>query len=633
MQTNNLIVNLDVFDEMLLGENSLLNKFNYHKTPKERIVETLKRVNKLPFEEVDINFNDDFWDFSNVIEFKTSTNYSFYFDKLNFYKDIAKVFVFDEILKSNSKIRTISCDFMFVRKFLIHLESLGYSIYHSVPKNVFVDYFDDYKKKVKYNTYESNKSKIKYFTNYYEKYINKMNDPSIIKFLKKTNRSKIKSLINANKTPEVPVEYFSIFLDGCKKIMRDEKADKEDRKVAAALIMFSQIGFRTSEFLSLKVDSIKTSYSPEGKDPLYYLDFYTTKSVSGDNGYEIAHTFLNELSYEAYQTLVDLCRRRRDELGIDTLFVTKFQKGNVYSVPSFTGKYNMFLLRNWKTLNNLNINDTYEDLSSFQIRDILKVDKDGRYNFSLDSENLKSLKLDDYISYPTITQFRVSVCTNLARHKVPIKYIKDHMNHLTEDMTDYYVRPAKDLEKDYSETIYTSIYKEGAKLLGNNADVFVEKINDFIEENNLNIHENFEQAIEIISDNFPLRSKVGGMCIRCGEVIPCASNNSTDEIYCAFGMCGNHCHMYFMADISYEEYLKQIKVINYNEEKGHLKACQKETNKLNYFIKNTLLPELENLKVQIDKHGENYVINQHPQLVDIVNDYAEIMKDVETWIK
>lgn len=123
------------------------------------------------------------------------------------------------------------------------------------------------------------------------------------------------------------------------------------------------------------------------------------------------------------------------------------------------------------------------------------------------------------------------------------------------------------------------------------------------------------------------------MCIRCGEVIPCASNNSTDVIYCAFGMCPNHCHMFFMADISYDEYLNHKDAVKYNQDNGFKKAYQKELHKLTYHLENSLIPELEMLGEEIQRHGEEDILEKYPQLTYIVEHYETINKEVNLWIQ
>ena len=98
-------------------------------------------------------------------------------------------------------------------------------------------------------------------------------------------------------------------------------------------------------------------------------------------------------------------------------------------------------------------------------------------------------------------------------------------------------------------------------------------------------------------------------------------------------MCQNHCHMFFMADISYEEYLRHKDIVEYNKINNFIKAYQKERNKLLYYIEHSLLPELEALGEELQRHGQNAIINKYPQLTYIVNHYEEINQEVFAWIQ
>ena len=446
------------------------------------------------------------------------------------------------------------------------------------------------------------------------------------------NASKLNDIKHANKTPEVPIDYFPVFLDAIKAIMRNEQEDPEDRITAASIILYSQIGFRTAELFTVKTGSTHSVYSPNKVKPLYYMDFFSFKHGKGENGGTIAHTYINSLSREAYDLLEELCREYRNNLGVDTLLVTKFQKNATASAQQYSTRYRKFIMRHWKELQCLNIGDDYEDLSFFEVGTFFQPAKDGTYMYDKNADWAKDLQMDDRIYYPTIRQFRVSVCTSLYRQQIPIYYIRKHMNHLSEDMAAYYIRPQKNLEKEYSETIYRAVFKDGSKMLGTNGDAFVQKINEFIEQNHMNIQDDMEGVIQAVAKKFPLRSKVGGMCIRCGEVIPCASNNSTDVIYCAFGMCPNHCHMFFMADISYAEYLQNRDVAQYNKDNGYKKAYRKELNNLKYIIEHSLMPELTMLEDELERHGEEDILDKYPQLTYIVNHLNSIKQEVQAWM-
>lgn len=542
------------------------------------------------------------------------------------------MYVLDGILKKSVKIRVLQNKVISVMRFLKQFEAEGYKVYSMVPKTAFKRLFDDMEDTCSYNTVCAYKGHLLMFSDFYERNFEELADKSIRKFLQDRNTAKLNDIKHANKTPEVPIDYFPVFLDAVKAIMRNEQEDSEDRITAATIVLYSQIGFRTAELFTVKTGAIHSVYSPDKDKPLYYMDFISFKHGKGENGGTIAHTYINSLSREAYNLLNALCREYRNNLGVDTLLVTKFQKNATATAQHYSTRYRKFVMRHWKELQCLNIGDDYEDLSFFEVGTFFQPAKDGTYTYDKNADWAKDLQMDDRIYYPTIRQFRVSVCTSLYRQQIPLHYIRKHMNHLSEDMAAYYIRPQKNLEKEYSETIYRAVFKDGSRMLGTNGDAFVQKINEFIEQNHMNIQDDMEGVIQSVAKKFPLRSKVGGMCIRCGEVIPCASNNSTDVIYCAFGMCPNHCHMFFMADISYEEYLQNRDTAQYNKDNGYKKAYQKELNKLKYIIEHSLMPELTMLEVELERHGEEDILEKYPQLTYIVNHLDSIKQEVQTWM-
>lgn len=624
---------IDFFDSIGIQLIPEVDAFRSGMIPKNQILEIFKRIDILPFSNLDIRFSDDVWDFSQATSLPVSKNkLVFNFDASSAYCEPLKMYVLDGILKKDVKIRVLHDKVIVVVRFLNQFEAEGYKVYSSVPKTAFKRLFDAMEGSCSYSTICAYKGHLLIFTDFYERNFEEMSDKSIRKLLQDRNISKLNDIKHANKTPEVPLDYFPTFLEAIKKIMRDESEDPEDRMTAATVVLYSQIGFRTAELFTVKTGAINSVYSPDKDKPLYYMNFISFKHGSGENGGTVAHTYINELSKEAYELLDELCADNRNRLGINTLFVSGSQKHATYTTQSYNERYRKFILRHWKALQCLNIGDDYEDLSSFEVGIYFKPDKDGYYTYDKNADWAKDLKMDDRIYYPIIRQFRVSVCTNLYRQQIPLHYIRKHMNHLTEDMTAYYIRPQKNLEKEYTETIYRAVFKDGSKMLGTNGDAFVQKINEFIEQNHMNIQDDMEGVIQAVAKRFPLRSKVGGMCIRCGGVIPCASNDSTDTIYCAFGMCPNHCHMFFMADISYEEFLQNRDTAQYNKDNGYTKAYQKELNKLKYIIEHSLMPELTMLEDELNRHGEENVLEKYPQLTYIVKHLDSIKQEVQSWM-
>ena len=628
------IIPTEYFDHIEISLTPEVETYRSGLMPKNQILNTFKRLDKLPFSNVNIKFSDNIWDFTKLLNLPISKDkLSFSFNPKSAFCEIEKLYVLNEILKKTTKLRVLKEKYSIISKALDYFEENGYVEFSKIPKTLIIRYYDGIEKTCSYNTVCAYKGRLLLFLEFYERTFEEIADKSIKKYLQDRNTAKLNSIKAANKTPEVPVDYFPIFIEGVKSVMRNETEDPEDRITAACIILYSQIGFRTSELFTVKTNCVHSVYSPDKNKPLYYMDFTSFKHGHGENGGTNAHTYMNELSLEAYNILLNLCSKARQKLNSDCLMVGKLQKNKAMTSQIFNERYRKFCLRHWRDLQNLNIGDDYEDLNSFEVSKFIFMGSDGYMTYDPNSDWAKDLKSTDRIYFPEIRQFRVSVCTSLYRQQIPLHYIRKHMNHLSEDMAAYYIRPQKNIEKEYSETIYRAVFKDGSKMLGQNADAFVQKISDFIAANNYNIQDNTEEVITAIANKFPLRSKVGGMCIRCGEVIPCASNNPTDSIYCAFGMCQNHCHMFFMADISYDEYLRHKDVLEFNEKKGFKKAYQKELHKMQYIVENSLLPELNMLGEEIEKHGAEEILEKYPQLTYIIKHYSEIKEEVSKWTK
>lgn len=629
----NNVLKIDFFDSIGIQLIPEVESFRSGMIPQNQILETFKRIDRLPFSNLDIRFSDDVWDFSSTTNLPVSkTKLVFYFDSNSVYCEPLKLYVLDAIIKKNVKIRTLHDKVINVMRFLRTFEDEGYKVFSKVPITAYKHLFKAMDDSCSYNTICTYKGYLLMFLDFYERNYEELTDKSIRKFLQDRNRAKLNSIKYVNKTPEVPIDYFPIFLDGIKAIMRNEREDPEDRITAATIVLYSQIGFRTAELFTVKTNAIHSVYSPDKDKPLYYMDFMSFKHGKGENGGTVAHTYINALSKEAYDLLEKLCADARKRLGTDLLFVSATQKNATYTVKTYSVRYRKFILRHWRILKCRNIGDCYENLSYFKVCTFFKPDKEGYYTYDKNAEWAKDLQMDDRIYFPATRQFRVSVCTSLYRQQVPLHYIRKHMNHLSEDMAAYYIRPQKDLEKKYSEAIYRAVFQDGSKILGTNSDAFVQKINEFIEQHHMNIHDDLEGVIQAVAKKFPLRSKVGGICIRCGDVIPCALNDSTDVIYCAFGMCPNHCHMFFMADISYANYLQNKDTALYDRDHGYKKAYQKELNKLKYIIKNSLMPELLALEDELERHGTEDILKKYPQLTYVLNHLDSIKQEVQAWM-
>ena len=83
---------------------------------------------------------------------------------------------------------------------------------------------------------------------------------------------------------------------------------------------------------------------------------------------------------------------------------------------------------------------------------------------------------------------------------------------------------------------------------------------------------------------------------------------------------------------NYIPYLNHKDLVLYNNVNGFKKAYQKELHKLTYHLENSLIPELNMLGEEIQKYGEEDILEKYPQLTYIVQHYESINQEVYEWI-
>ena len=150
-----------------------------------------------------------------------------------------------------------------------------------------------------------------------------------------------------------------------------------------------------------------------------------------------------------------------------------------------------------------------------------------------------------------------------------------------------------------------NIVSGNTKLLGSNAKTFTEKIHEFIKKNNYNIDTDVNAIADKLLYQIPIRSKTGGVCIKSSKFRECSNDSMTNEFYCAYGVCPNIFHFYYMANISYRQSKELFENIELSKKRNHLRQAEKECNMLNTIVSQKLLPELDELISVVNQKGKN----------------------------
>ena len=113
--------------------------------------------------------------------------------------------------------------------------------------------------------------------------------------------------------------------------------------------------------------------------------------------------------------------------------------------------------------------------------------------------------------------------------------------------------------------------------------------------------------------------------------LPCKNDARTNDILCAYGLCPNIFHFYDSITVTYMEFHALQESYQINLKNDFKKEAQKELNKIKDFIRRRLKPEIDELKRIADKKGSAKFCKENPDLINFINNYDEILKEIELW--
>ncbi|WPC42391.1 tyrosine-type recombinase/integrase [Clostridium sp. JS66] len=601
-------------------EYELENDYDINKLKTENYIERLKIVDKLPFNKGTIYFSENLWDFSQYTALNVPKNYLIFNFKLcpDEFKDDLKAYVLIRILENNNKIQSIHRKFEELHKFFRFIISENiFSVYdiNASKINKYINKKDFLAPK----SMKLLKDSIKNFYEFYSANYKDLMTSDIKNLFKEGDNNMFKNNCEKRKYPNIPDEYFNTLIKHILSVIDNKNEKLELRATACILLIISQTGLRISELLELHTHSIKeiTLFNGEKR---HYLEYKTWKRENGNNAYAIENTFINDLSQKGFQKLITLHQKNREDKKTDLLYVPSRAKILPVQSTSFNKSMLSFFSYYGEDLDAIDSQDKYPNLKTTQIHD--------KYFFCLHPDS-KTL------TYPVTPQYRVRVCTDLYNKGIPLEYIRKFMGHLTSAMEGYYVRPNKNqVQEDitFSKKVLKDIVSGDVTLLGSNANEFSERLKEFLKVNKYNIATNIEEIVETLSKTIPIRNKTGGVCIKSSPLRECSKDAMTNELYCAYGVCPNIFHFFYMSEVSYRQGKELLKTITINIERGHRKQVQKELNMLKMITTQKIIPELNELEKELLKKGAQRILLEYPDLVEIVENFDSIYKEVKSWI-
>lgn len=578
-----------------------------------QFIEFIKKSNKLPFPDCNSFYSDDLWDFSSYLHQGLGETLSkFAFHGLSeYYSDICKQYVLLKILENKDKLQVIHDKHLVIRRLFKYVISHGNKSVDEIIDSDIADFIsaETYGKSPALSW--SLRSTIRDFYLCYSANIADIYTPEIESTLSVADYKLLNAYRNEHKTPMLSDDFYNKYVQSCIEIIKDIAYSDEIRAAACFEVIVAQTGLRRGEVACLEYGCLHEIKIFNG-ERAYYLNYKTWKREKNNN-ISIVSTYINDLS----------------KLAIDSLYAL-YEK-NEYSVDK---QPYLFLRSNGKPYDSA----SYAPLASklckaIDAKGIIKlIDRPDDEYPEVPRAVIKQKGQTKTIMKPSSQEMRYYVCTKLYEKGVPLKYIQKFMSHLTAQMTAYHIEktstPQENME--YSLKVLREIVSGDAKLLGDSKNL-TEKINQFIQENNFHVKRDLNAICDTLAQKIPIRQKTGGVCIKSSMLRECSHDAITNEFYCAYGVCPNIYHFYYMADVSYRQCRELSETIAINKKNGFIRQVQKEHNMLIKIITSKLEPELDELQDAVKKHGYEEVCIRHPEISEIIENYDSILKEVLEW--
>lgn len=572
-------------------------------------------VKKLPEERDRVSFSDDIWNFNPYFDDSNTKHHRFCFDKVPLeLRDYFKFFVLHKAM-GKTKLSTVYIRMTNAASVINHVmkDTSHDSLYLITTE----DLCNEIRRRnaspsTAHNNYEAVYQFFYFLINNYR--LDLSVDTEELKRLGVAEKEFSKK--EDTKLADIPEEYFNAILEKAVLVMRDDSLRYNERATACVIIMLSQLGLRVGDLMCMTVDRLFSKTLPKSGLTAYYIHYKSHKPSKPHDRMLEFDIFSNSLCTEAFNTLKRIRQgcEFRDEPYLYILDRV-YQSRNVFPLPNhrFRQEFKRFFYKNL-------LKEASREWPGIELRQFTMGSGRTRQRFLL--------------SVPDTRQFRVHLCTALYNKGIPLVYIQKYMGHLSEYMLGYYVRPKDTYQENiaYSEKIIREIAGENLTPIGLMGSELRENIKLFINERNLDVKTDIRGIMDALGGKIVIRGKTGGVCIKT-SLMPCAKDARTNEIMCAYSLCPNLFHFYYMADLTYLDFKTLQDTYESNRAAGYTRAAQKELHKIKELLRRKLTPELNELDQELLVKGRDHIIIRNPSLSTIVDNLDSIKEEIETWMQ
>ncbi|MEW4153706.1 tyrosine-type recombinase/integrase [Bacillus thuringiensis] len=480
------------------------------------------------------------------------------------------------------------------------------------------------------------KQAIKLFLSEIELRVPNVNFSECYQYLRDIDNRKIKVEREQGKHKFVPVHIHDKIISTAIQDLRNEYLSLTQRAAACMIVLLAETGMRIGEFRLLEVEQLEQISVVGESTSFHYLNFKTYKTVKETN-FKWTRSFITENAQIAYETLVELYKEKRT-----TKYLFVNDKGTMASKTLLRIRLVQFFYRNRNTFQFDKVID--HEINQFSVT--------KKRNFKA-LKSIPDYEIDTDIYYVTFHQYRVVLATILYNKGYHLDFIRQHMNHLTEEMTKHYIRleEIEKLEVNAVETLIKRSSKDGSTL---NTDInessnkhlteeiqsekyqeIYDQINKFLKKNKLNIFKDIKEIVSKLSrtDN-PIADMELGICAKSFNKL-CERNQYISSINDAYYL-GVQIHSLDDLPHSIKRFEEKTSIISYNERlykknQKYRNEFERELKGIKKYIERKLNPELQLLKDEISAIGFEEVHSKYPALEEVIKNIKDVEKDVQKW--
>lgn len=417
------------------------------------------------------------------------------------------------ILNGNIKLSSIYSELVQLRQFFNFIYRRGVTSLENIDESdvkLFLDSMD-----VASRTFIKYQGSIKKILAFHDaEYGTHLLTEGISLLCKRMEFKKLKAEIINNRRNAIPEEYFNKLIQLLIRTMNNPNELVSDRAYAAILLIDSQTGLRAGELSLLEADSVETIRI----DSVDYrmIHYKVIKTAKGNTGYTDQITYINDVSFMAYEFLMKIHHENRKKRNSNLLFCPA-----VATLPvnpcEYVNRLKKLCVMNFKNLDSTN--SKYKGIleGEFSLGAFLKKHKKGQPLKKSIFANEPGLNEKTIFYVPIVHQFRNTVVDRLLRKGVQLEFIRRYMGHLSQEMTDGYASyNSSDLQENinFSEATLKTYLTGDARILGPSGNNLMSRIDEWVKDQKLCVGKDLDEIISRLLKVIPIRAKHGGMCIK-----------------------------------------------------------------------------------------------------------------------